>query len=330
MGHPTMEDVAQRAGVSRALVSLVLNGSPKVSALRRRRVLAACDELGYRPNAAARQLARRHNGSVGVLLNDLHNPFFAEVFDGVAAAAEHHGLRLLLTADDHRSRGEQRAVEHMLEHRVDGMILVGPRLSVAAIEATGALAPLVLVGRVVRGRPIDCVTGDESRGVREVVDHLVACGHTAIAHIHGGPGAGARARRHGYERAMRAHGLSADLVPGDFTEEAGAAAAQRLLARSTVPTAVFAANDLAAVGALNAFENAGLRVPGDLSIVGYDNTFLARMQHLSLSSVDQAATEMGRLAVDLLAKRIAQRGAPGRVESVVPRYVPRRTSGPTR
>ena len=323
-----MEDVARRAGVSRALVSLALNGSPKVSAMRLERVLHACAELGYRPNAAARQLASRRAGSVGVLLNDLHNPFFAETYDGVAVAALDHGMRLLLTTGGRRPSGEQEAIDHMLEHRVDGMILVSPRLPAGAIVAASAIVPVVVVGRVVRGPRLDCVTDDERRGVREIVDHLVACGHRRIVHIHGGSGAGARARRRGYEQAVRAHGLPADVVAGDFTEEAGASAAEVLLRRRTLPTAVFAANDMAAVGALNTFERAGLLVPDDVSIVGYDNTFLARMQDVALSSVDQSTEEMGRLSVALLAKRIEYGDAPATLELVVPRYVPRRTTGP--
>jgi len=322
-----MEDVARRAGVSRALVSLALNGSPKVSDLRRQRVFDACAELGYRPNAAARQLASRRNGSVGVLLNDLHNPFFAETYDGVAAAAPDHDMRLLLTTGGRRPSGEQEAIDHMLEHRVDGIILVSPRLPASAIVAASAIVPVVVVGRVVKGDRIDCITNDERRGVRELVDHLVACGHERIVHIHGGPGAGARARWRGYEHAMKAHGLTPDVVPGDFTEQAGAQAAAELLRRRTLPTAVFAANDMAAVGALGAFERAGVRVPDDLSIVGYDNTFLSRMPDISLSTVDQSTEEMGRLSVALLAKRIDNLDAPPTLELVVPRYVPGRTSG---
>lgn len=323
-----MEDVARRAGVSRALVSLALNGSPKVSDMRRQRVFDACAELGYRRNAVARQLASRRSGSVGVLLNDLHNPFFAETYDGVADGAGGHEMRLLLTTGNRRPSGEQDAIDHMLEHRVDGMILVSPRLPAAAIVAASQIVPVVVVGRVVKGDRIDCVTNDERRGAGEVVDHLVALGHTRIVHIHGGAGAGAKARWRGYEQAMKAHGLTPDVVPGDFTEQAGAAAAEVLLTRAPRPTAVYAANDMAAVGALNTFERAGLSVPDDVSVVGYDNTFLARMQDIALSSVDQSTDEMGRIAVALLAKRIEQPDAAPTVELVEPRYVARRTSGP--
>lgn len=328
MGHPTMEDVARRAGVSRALVSLALNGSPKVSDMRRQRVFDACAELGYRRNAAARQLASRRNGSVGVLLNDLHNPFFAETYDGVADGADEQSMRLLLTTGGRRPSGEQDAIDHMIEHRVDGMILVSPRLPSRAIAAASEVVPVVVVGRVVKGPRIDCVTNDEREGSRAVIEHLVTCGHEHILHIHGGAGAGARARWRGYEQAMHAFGLVPDVMPGDFTEQAGAAAAEAVLRRGTMPTAVFAANDMAAVGALDTFERAGVRIPDDLSIVGYDNTFLARMRDVGLTTVDQSTEAMGRRSVALLEARIERPDAPPALELVVPRVVARRTSGP--
>jgi DNA-binding LacI/PurR family transcriptional regulator len=216
----------------------------------------------------------------------------------------------------------------MLEHRVDGMILVSPRLSSRAILAASEIVPVVVVGRVVRGPHLDGVTNDEREGARAVVDHLVAFGHEHIVHIHGGAGAGARARWRGYEQAMAARGLAPDVVAGDFTEQAGVAAAETLLRRPRLPTAVFAANDMAAVGALDAFERAGLRVPDDVSIVGYDNTFLARMRDVALTTVDQSTEAMGRGAVALLAARIGRPDSPSVVELVVPRVVPGRTSGP--
>jgi DNA-binding LacI/PurR family transcriptional regulator len=322
-----MEDVARRAGVSRALVSLVLNGSPKVSEKRRALVLDACRELGYRRNAVARQLARGRTSTVGVMLNDLHNPFFAELYDGLAVATETLGYRSILTSGG-RTTHEQAAIDDMLEHRVDGIVLVSPRLPTAAIVAISETTPVVVIGRVIRHARIDCVTNAARAGARLAVRHLVDLGHRSIVHVHGGEGAGARGRWQGYEQAMRDLSLEPEVIAGDFTEQAGIDAVAELVRRDDDATAVFAANDLCAVGVLDAFESVGRRVPADVSIVGYDNTFLARLRHLSLTSIDQSTQEMGRMAVTLLAERLDGGRTSPLVRTVTPTLVVRHTSGP--
>jgi DNA-binding LacI/PurR family transcriptional regulator len=330
LAHTTMEDVARRAGVSRSLVSLVMRSSPHVSAERRNRVLAAAAELGYSPNAMARGLASRQSGMVAVLLNDLHNPFFAETFDGLVHAAEARGLRLLLGAGTERRNSELAAMHGFLEYRPDGIVLVSPRLPTGAIATVAARLPIVVIGRSVRGDGVDSVMTDENRGAELVIDHLAELGHRRIVHIDGGRGAGAAPRRQGYRRAMAKAGLSrfTEILRGDFTERAGTDGGEALAARRSLPTAVFAANDLVAVGAIDALERNGHAVPRDVSVVGYDNTFFARLGHVSLSTVDQPREEMGRLALDLLAERMdGGRGAPQLVLTT-PRLVPRATTAP--
>ncbi len=304
MGRPTMEDVARRAGVSRALVSLVMHDSPKVSDRSRDAVLAAAAELGYRPNLAARNLASRRTRTVGVVLNDLHNPFVPEIADGIFDATERCGYRLLMNSGFLRSASEQRALDMFLELQVDGVILVGPRLTTGAIDAAARSVPIVVVGRPLRSRRVDTVNNDEAVGARLAIDHLVELGHRCITHLDGGRGAGAAQRRAGFVAAMGRHGLEPDVVTGDFTEAGGFTAAGRLLQRSELPTAVFAANDLSAIGALDRFGEAGLEVPGDISLVGYDNVALAQLGHISMTTVDQPRQEMGALAVDTLLARL--------------------------
>ncbi|HZQ64153.1 MAG TPA: LacI family DNA-binding transcriptional regulator [Gaiellaceae bacterium] len=332
--HPvnnvTMEDVARAAGVSRALVSLVMRESPKVSEKRRTRVLAAAKRLGYRPNAMARSLATRRTHTIGVLLNDLRNPFFAEMMDGIFEAADELDYRLLIGTGRREPVGERRAVEAFFEHRTDGLLLVSPRLPLREILSIGHSTPTVLAARALRARHLDSVANDDRAGAALAVRHLAELGHRRIAHIDGGRGAGAAARRSAYVREMKRLGLEPRVVKAEFTEQAGVHAAGELLRDDVLPTAVFAANDLVAAGALDRFEDAGLRIPEDMSIVGYDNTFLAALHHMSLTTIDQPRPELGRLALTTLVERIDGERTTAVHHRVAPSLVVRATTGPPR
>lgn len=330
--HPTIIDVARRAGVSKSLVSLVMRGAPNVGVERRARVLAAAEELGYRPNAVARSLVRQRTNLFGILLSDLHNPYFTEVVDGIEESAFSAEYRALITSGGRQPAGEARAMDTLLQLRVDGLILAGTVLDSRSIRNAARTCPVVLVARATRAAGVDSVVNDDRAGAGMAVDHLRALGHTRITHVDGGVGAGAASRRSGFLGAMRRHGLerSARVVPGDFTEAGGAAGVKAVLVAGDIPTAVFVSNDLAAIGALHAFEDAGLAVPEDISLVGYDNTALAALGHIGLTTIDQPRHEMGRTGVELLLERVeAGRTAPRHLV-IAPRLVVRRTTAPPR
>ncbi len=301
---PTIVDVAARAGVSKSLVSLVMRQAPNVSEEKRTAVLRAASELGYRPNAAARTLVRRRSNIIGVLLSDLHNPFFTEVVGGISDAALSRDYRALINTGERTVAGEQVATETLLQLRTDGIILVGTVVGASLIDRVGAETPTVLASRASRSKVVDSVVTDDDMGAQLAVDHLVGLGHRRIAHITGGRGAGARTRRRGYERAMSRHGLTALVADGDYTEAGGIAGVDLLFSGRSRPTAVVAANDLNAIGVLQALAARGVSVPDEVSVVGYDDTFLAALEHIGLTSVHQERAVMGRTAVELLVERI--------------------------
>ena len=328
--HPTIHDVAERAGVSKSLVSLVMRGAPNVSDERRAAALQAARELGYRPNLAARSLVQRKSYIIGVLVSDFHNPFFNEVVDGIDADARESGFRPVMTTGQRVARREMQAIEMLVELRVDGLILLSPGVKRALVSEVARTVPTVVIGFTSRSSDYDSIAADERIGARLVVDHLVDLGHRRIAHVHGGSGAGARPRRAQYERSMAGHGLEREIqvIAGDFTEESGIEGMRNLLAAARRPSAVFMANDYSAMGALEVLADEGIRVPQDLSLVGYDNLAAAKLHRIGLTTIDQPRFEIGRLAVELLLERLE----PGRTEArhvvLPPKLVVRTTTGP--
>ncbi len=306
-----MDDVAARAGVSRSLVSLVMSSSPRVSDQSKAKVVNAAEELGYRPNLWARSLASGRTMTVGVMLNDLHNPFFTEMAEGVAEAAIETGLEVLITSGWQRESGERAAIDSLLNLRVDGIVLGSARLSTALLEDYGSQIPLVGVNAFAEPSTCDTVTNHETHGAELAVEHLAALGHKQIAHINSGNGAGAPERRSAFTKAMMNRGLAPIVVDGDFNETAGYEAAKQIFNLTDPPTAVFAGNDLSAIGVMTYLNEIGMDVPGDVSIVGYDDSILAAIGTVSLTTIHQPREQLGRRAMELLSERID-----GRTETV--------------
>lgn len=332
-GRPTIHDVAARAGVSKSLVSLALRGSPRVSEESRAAILAAAADLGYRPNAAARSLAVRRSRTVGVLILDLHNPVFPEILDGVQDALRAHGFSTMLVTGGSDPALQQSEVESLLQFQVEGLILISHRLAPEVLRAIAAEVPTVVVTRSdVPGTRIDTVSNDDVVGAGLAVDHLVALGHRRIACLSGGDNPVSRARVQGYEAAMERHGLGrlVRTVPGGLTDTAGHDAARSALGTGTgpAPTALFVANDMAALGAVAAVQELGRRVPADVSVVGYDGIAMGGLRSVDLTTVAQPLGEMGETAARSLIHRIEHPRARARHVTLTPRLAVRGTTAP--
>jgi len=323
-----MADVAERVGVSRALVSLVFRNQPGASQETRERVHRAAEELGYRPDSAARLLASGRSRTLGVLVT-VHQPFQADLVEGIYPEAERLGYDVLLSATA-PSRGERRAVEALLSHRCEALILLGADADAPELEEWARRVPTVMIGRRLPGIQVDCVHSAETKGVRQAVDYLVELGHRDIVHIDGGRGAGAADRRRGYLAAMRRHGLGewARVIPGAHDEQAGIDAGQQLLAEDRLPTAVLAGNDWAAMGLLHALGRAGVDVPGQLSVVGYDDSHLSHLSRIDLTTVRQDADRLAEHAVRLVVGRLEDPTLPVRTTVLEPKLVVRGTTAP--
>jgi DNA-binding LacI/PurR family transcriptional regulator len=325
--RPTLADVAVRAGVSTALVSIVMREAPGASAATRERVLAVADELGYRPDSRARFLRRSRSRLLGVVFGVQH-PFHGDLLDGLYTVADRLAYELALSAVT-PGRDEQRAIGSLLQDRCEALVLLGPQSPTATLADLAARLPVVVVARPVRSTTVDVVRTADDEGMRLAVDHLVALGHRDVVHVDGGRAPGAAGRRRGYREALQRHGLPARVVDGGPTEDDGAAAARRLL-DGPLPGAVTVFNDRCALGVLDVLRRAGRTVPGEISVVGYDDSRIARLSSVDLTSVAQDVEQLTTLAVGRALARLD--GAPvDRRELVVPpRLVVRSSTAPPR
>jgi DNA-binding LacI/PurR family transcriptional regulator len=335
-GHrPTIRDVAELAGVSKSLVSLVLRGEPNVREDKRRRVQQVANELGYRMNLAARSLSNVRSKTVGVLVADLRNPSLVDVVDRAGQVFEDEGFSTLLISAVIPSRSasgprvDNRAIGALKDLGVEAMVVVGSVPDRKALAEVLSDVPVVVAAAGAEGMHADVVRNDDHLGMRLVVDYLVAVGHTAIAHLGGLGGVVAEERVAGYCAAMAHHGLEPEIVvaDSDFTEDAGYRAVARLLRGHQTVTAIAAVNDLAAVGAMSAVADAGLRVPGDVAITGYDDTFVSAIRQVSLTSVNPDSAGIGTLAAQCVLRRIDDPGRPVEEHLLPPRLVTRASSG---
>jgi LacI family transcriptional regulator len=296
-----MEDVAAAAGVSKGLVSMVLNGAQGPSEATRRRVLEVAGSLGYRSNRSAALLARRRTRLLGVTLVP-SNLYHGELVQEIRSAADAAGYEMVLSATSGRD-DEPRSVETLVDFRCEALLLLGPTMPAGELASIVEGVPTVVVGRSLHLPGVDVVRADDVGGITNAVDHLADLGHRRIAHVDGGGGAIADDRRSAYVAAVRGRGLEPVVLAGGLEEQAGADAVEALPPAAGI-TALVAFNDRTAIGAIDRLERRGMRVPAAVSVTGFDDSLLARHVRIDLTSVGQGHLEQARTAVRLALERL--------------------------
>ncbi|HET7728274.1 MAG TPA: LacI family DNA-binding transcriptional regulator [Candidatus Limnocylindrales bacterium] len=331
----TLDAVARAAGVSRATVSRVVNGNPKVGEDARRQVERAIDRLGYIPNLAARSLVTRRSGSIAVVIGEptgrlFDDPFFPRLLRGIGAALSAHDLQLVLLMPQSAAE-EARAERYLAAGHADGVLLVslhGNDPLPGSLITRGI--PVVVGGRPPEGAHASYVDVDNVQGARSAVEHLARLGRRRIATITGPVDMSAGVDRlAGYRDALAAAGIATEpalVASGDFTQPGGSEAMRRLLAARPDLDAVFAASDLMAAGAIQVLRAAGRRIPDDVAVVGYDDSPIATSIEPPLTSVRQPIEEMGREMVRLLLDRASQPESIARKVILATELVIRRSS----
>ncbi|WP_369046121.1 LacI family DNA-binding transcriptional regulator [Sinomonas sp. P10A9] len=322
----TQADVAREVGVSRTLVSFAFRNAPGVSEVTRQAIFEAARRLGYRPNSVAADLARKRASAIGLYLLDLHNEVYADIFTGVREALAGSGSRVILAAGRAGSEPDEE-VGPLVEARAGVVIAATLTSPDAHVLELAGMVPIVSVARRIEG--VDSVYSDDAAGARAAVEHLLGLGHTRIVHL-AGPGVdGNLERLIAYESAMHDAGLSPRVVVApSHSFESGEATAAGFLAASDGPTAVFAHNDQLALGVREAALALGLTIPGDLSVVGYDDSRGARLRGIDLTSVDLHAHQLGAAAGAAALARLRFPSEPAVDECSAPRLVVRASTAP--
>lgn len=325
MQNVTMEAVAKAAGVSRALVSLAYRDAYGVNPETRDHILAIGKKLGYRPNRVAAQLAGKKPLSIGIFLQDLHNSLFADVFDGIRSITDPTGKHTVITVGSLDGSKDIDALETLLENRVDVVIAAGLTAPDAALRRYTKRIPIVSVMRQVGGA--DNIVSDNFAGAFMATSHLIALGHQNVAFMSNPPSDGYLDRRQGYESAMANAGFAPLVIPASYSRTEVCTVAVRLLTAKDRPSAVFAHNDQAALGVLDAALAVDLKPGVDIAVVGYDNSSLSNAPSTALTTVDVHGFDLGRLAAEAALMRLENADAPCQLLQLTPSLVVRASSG---
>jgi len=314
--------------VSTATVSLVLRGIAGPSPATRERVLGAAARLGYRPDRAASLLASKRSRLIGVVV-DVRNPFHTELIEDVDESAQRSGYNLVLSAVT-RAQDETRAIETLLDSRCAALVLLGSKLPAPRLTALAQQLPIVVVGRPVSSAGVDVVRTDDNDGLDQGVAHLSGLGHRHITYLDGGQGEVRDLRRRAYQKAMRMHHLDENIriVAGGETEGAGGRAAADILQLVPTATAVLTFNDRCAMGLIDALVRSGVKIPQSLSVVGYDDSTVARLGHINLTTISQNSPRLMDQAVTALIERLDNTRPEQRSVVVLPHLIIRGTTGP--
>ncbi len=298
----TIEDIARQAGVSPSTVSRVLTGSKRVAEDKRVLVLAAVEQHRYRPNSVAQGLVRGRSMTIGVVVQDIGSPFFARMASGIEQGLRSASYQPMFASTHWQDEDQEQSLQLLLDRRVDGVIVLGTNIPDVFLREVAAQTPLIAVARRVIGLESQCLYIDNQAGAYRATRYLLGLGHARIAHIAGTPNnPDANERLAGYRQAFLEVGMDVEkglIVPGQFTEDSGLASVEELLARGERFTAIFAANDQLAYGAMLGLYNHGYRIPNDISLVGFDDQFLSAYTLPPLTTVRQPLTAMGQTAAE--------------------------------
>ena len=328
-----MKNVAEKAGVSVTTVSHVINETRLVSNDLRQRVLTAMKELGYQPNALARSLRRKETNTIGVIMPDSANPFFAEVARGIEDASFEQGYSVIICNSDGDLKKELLHANVLVEKQMDGIILFATGKSINQVQMLqGRNIPIVTVDREVPDAVVDVVLTDNMQGGELATRHLLDLGHRRVACITGSLDLPLSVERvTGYRKALLEHGIAVDealIMEGDFHYESGYRATLQFLALDPPPSAIFACNDPMAIGAISAIAESGKRVPDDISIVGFDDVSLASFANPPLTTIVQSKYEMGVIATKMLLERVRDRDMPARRKLLGASLLKRKSAAP--
>ncbi len=310
----TIRDIAKLAKVSHMTVSRVLNNDPKVKEETKNRVVEVIHKYKYRPDPTARMFANRKSFLLGIIVADIRNPFYAELARGIEDRTFENGYSTIFCSTDNKPERTARYVEHMLDAGVEGIVFASVRLNEPVVEELiRDKFPLVVVNRKLSGESYNYVVVDNFKGAYEMTNYLVECGYKRIAIISGPPILSTGLDRlKGYEKALEDNSVKISddyLLQGSFTKETGYEGTKKLLECAERPDVIFAGNDFIAMGVIDALEEACLRIPEDIAVVGFDDTEFASNRRINLTTVSQNQYEMGKLGADILVNCIETKGA---------------------